>query len=126
MDWTEIITTLALTALVPLVALAMNWLAKQKWAGDMERELFLAIEGGAQRAKDKYLEEIVFAKRPDSPGGVTVTAEEKSQARAMALNYVLQGLSGPALEYAKGKGETLLKGWIGGALDKILPGEETP
>lgn len=125
MDWNEVITSVVLVAIPALIGIAMKWFAAQKWAKDAEDQLFFAIEGAAQRAKDKYLEEIVLAQRPESDGGVVVTAAEKSIARDRALRYVYDNLKGPVLDYAKDKGENLLKGWIGKALDKILPKTET-
>lgn len=121
MNWNETLQTLILTVVPVLIGIAMRWLAKQKWAKDAEDAVFLAIEAATQRAKDKYLEEIVLAKAADSDGGVEVTAAEKSAARQKAFDIVMQSLKGPVLDYAKDTGEAVIKGLIGKALDKILP-----
>lgn len=122
MDWTDIITTLALVAFVPLVGIAMKWLSAQKWAADAERDFFASVESGAQFAKDAYLLKIEQAKDPNSPGGAVVTEEEKQDARAEALRAAMQSMGIPALKYAKDKGEKFIMGWIGKYLDRILPG----
>lgn len=126
MDWQATLTPVILAVLTAILGLGMKWLGRQKWAQDAEREMFLAIEGAAQRVKDKYLAEIMAAKDAASDGGATVTPKEMSDARQKAFDIVLQSLKGPVLDYAKGKCEALLKGWIGTALDKILPHSGAP
>jgi len=106
--------------LVLIIGFAVKWAVKAKWSGVYEDELFTAISGSAQRVKDKFLAEIALARAEDSDGGAEVTAAELSEARAKALAMVYESLKGPALDYAKGRGAELVKGLIGGTLDKIL------
>lgn len=79
-----------------------------------------AIAAAAQRAKDKFLAEIIAARQPDSEGGVEVTTEELSKARAFAFELLMDGLRGPAKEAALALGPHLLKGMIGIVLDKLV------
>lgn len=111
---------LALSVVVILIGWGVKALIGAKWSGAMEDQLFSAISAAAQRAKDKFLDEIALARALDTDGGATVTPAELSAARARALEYVWDSLQGPALDYAKTRGADFIKGMIGGTLDKIL------
>lgn len=115
---------IAVSVVVLLIGLGVKQLAAAKWSGALEDQLLGAIASAAQRVKDKFLADLALARAADSDGGETVTPEELSKARAMALQYVLGSLSGPALEYAKTRGADFIKGLIGGALDKLLAKHE--
>lgn len=79
-----------------------------------------AIAASAQRAKDKFLAEILAAREAGSDGGVEVTPGELSKARAYAFEILMDGLRGPAKEAALALGPNLLKGMIGIVLDKLV------
>ena len=111
---------LILSVVVILVGWGVRALIGAKWSGAMEDQLFTAISAAAQRAKDKFLEELARAREAESDGGAVVTPAELSVARQAALDYVLGSLKGPALDYAKTRGADFIKGLIGGTLDKIL------
>jgi len=108
-----------------LFGLAIQWLKKQSWMRDADRQLAEATLLVAQRAKDKYLEELDRAKDPASEEGAVVTANEKSVARQVAYDMLLQHLTGPLLDYARGRGEDLIKAQIGYWLDKLLGTSKT-
>lgn len=111
---------IVLSVVVILVGIGAKALIGAKWSGAMEDQLFTAISAAAQRAKDKFVDEIARARADDSDGGTVVTVEELSRARQAAFDYVLDSLKGPALDYAKTRGADFVKGLIGGTLDKIL------
>lgn len=111
---------LALSVVVIIVGWGVKALIGAKWSGAMEDQLFTAVSAAAQRAKDKFLDEIARAREEASEGGAVVTPAELSAARAAALNFVFSSLQGPALDYAKTRGADFVKGLIGGTLDKIL------
>jgi len=103
---------------------AVKWglgILKEK-AGDngaMKQALDIIVLA-TQRGKDKGLETLAAAQSPNSPGGVSVTAEEKSKIRQDILETVLSELKGPALEWVNGVGANWVKAKIGMVLDDML------
>ena len=111
---------IVLAVVVPLIVWGLRKLSGMSFAKQHEDELIAAVASSVQRAKDKYLAELEAARDPDSPGGVEITDEEKSKARQVAFDYTMASLKGPALKYAKDRGEDYVKGLIGGLLDRVL------
>lgn len=121
------IFAVAAVALGILVRFGLGSLARvvEKLTGQtIERaawdQLADAVAAAAQRAKDKFLADILAAREPTSDGGAEVTPKELSAARDFALRILLEGLKGSALELAKGLGPAIVKGMIGLVLDKLV------
>jgi hypothetical protein len=114
---------------VGLLTWGLRALGKMSFAKEHEQTLMTAISSAVQRTKDKFLAELEGAKDPTSPGGIEVTKAELSAAREKALHHVLDSLKGPALDYAKDRGNDFIKGLIGKAMDKWVtakPAAATP
>lgn len=114
-----IIASVALAALTWGTRALFKFLEKKGIATQAEADFHIAIVAAAERAKDKFLAELQAAKDTNSPGGAAVTAEEWSKIRQMAYDLVLSQLKGPALEYAKERGEGVIKGLISRVMRKI-------
>ncbi len=115
----------AVPIILTVVGTGLSWLfgmAMRK--GWIDKDFHDAALLAAQRAKDKYLAEIAKAKNPDGDGGVTVTDEEKSKARAEALGHFKEFAKGPVLKFAMRKGDTFIKSKIGYYLDRLLAKEK--
>ncbi len=111
---------LVLAVALPLLSWGLRALASLSFATAYEKTLIDTVEAVAYRTRDKFLADLAGARDPSSPGGIEVTPDEMSQARQHAFDLVLSSLKGPALDYAKGRGEDLVKGLLSKALDKFV------
>lgn len=104
--------------------LLVSWLLKRaeklSFIKEHEAALLNSVIAAAQRTKDKFMIELDKATLPDSDGGVEITKAELSAARASAYRLVLDSLKGPALKYAKDRGEHYIKGLLGKVFEKYV------
>ncbi len=103
-----------------LAAWGFRALAAKQSADSLLGQLEDAAGVAAQRAKDKYLADIIAARDDASDGGAVVTPAEMSAARQHAFAVLTQAASGPLLDLIKSKGEGFVKGLIGSKLDGLL------
>ena len=111
---------LVLAVALPLLSWGLRALSSLSFASAHEATLISTVEAVAYRTRDKFLADLDGARSPNSPGGIEVTPEEMSEARQHAFDIVLSSLKGPALDYAKGRGEDIVKGLLSKALDKFV------
>jgi len=103
-----------------LAAWGLRALASKQAADSLLGQLEDAAGIAAQRAKDKYLADLIAARDAASDGGAVVTPDELSRARADAFAVLTASASGPLLDLIKSKGEGFVKGLIGAKLDALL------
>lgn len=114
--WVELIVSVFGT----LAFIGLRALASKQAADSLLGQLEDAAGVAAQRAKDKYLADIIAARDAASDGGAVVTPAELSKARADAFAVLTQSASGPLMDLIKSKGEGFVKGLIGAKLDALL------
>lgn len=104
-----------------LAAWGLRALAAKQSADSLLGQLESAAGVAAQRAKDKYLADIIAARDATSDGGAVVTPAELSLAREHALAVLkASAVDGPLLQLIQTKGEAWVKGLIGQKLDGLL------
>lgn len=103
-----------------LATWGLRTLAAKRAAGDVLGELEHAAGIAAQRAKDKFLADLIAARDPSSDGGLIVTPKEMSDARAHAFSVLLGSATGPLLDLVKAKGPDFIKGLLGQKLDALV------
>jgi len=96
----------------------LNKVIKNDESRQVIRDFGIFIEGFGQRARTKYLEELMASKKPDSDGGVEITAAEISKLRQEMYDLFMDQAPVAIRDYALKLGSEVIKGFIGKHLEK--------
>jgi hypothetical protein len=92
----ELLTWLfgALATVASIIALKLGWSAPKHWAWEYVTRAMEALKIAVKAVHQTYVEEVKRGKLATSPGGATLTADEKATAKRMAIERAKAMLGG--------------------------------
>jgi hypothetical protein len=98
----EMVLNLAITGFLALVGLIGRQIARNKWAADHLAGIGAHVHAAVGAALEAVRDEVREARADDSPGGSSITADERRQIRDAAMDSLMGSIGLDALKKALG------------------------